>query len=1018
MIPVTYPSSVSAFNRRQMEIYPITPTASQIAWTDYIPVRFNSSQYVENTTDNSGYMAVNVLSSSTGKQAWVDYVPVVIDDNRADAWQISANGYIPVNFSGTGDGTERNKGLSLNFVGASTLDPRITFSRASNATVVGSNGLIQYAPHNLLTFSEQFDNAQWAKSTVTVTANNTTSPNGTTTADKVDATAGDSNIRQTATGISAGMSYTFSVYLKADTATNLTLFMVDGGGGSGNTSQAVSVTTEWQRFTVTRTTSASTTQLICQIGGASSFSTGESIYAWGAQLNVGSLQSYNSTTVKNLLGFSEAFDNAAWTKSNSFIQTNLLLQSEAFDASAWIKNAGTVTANATTAPNGTQTADLLNNNSTDTTHYFTQSLALADNTTYVYSVYLKAETAGFAYLRFRNKANSFTRSAYVDLSNGTFSSGNITGDVITDVGNGWYRVALVCESSSGATTPSVWIYVATANGDGGTVENVSLYAWGAQLVQGSVAGDYQQTTSSALPVMYQAPNGTMTADKFVESAGSVSPIVSQSVSAISGTPYTYSVYAKSAQTSPKRYLTILLPSTAFGSNRRVTFDLEAGTYVTTNSPTSASMTPVGNGWYRCQVTATASTTTSASSQIRLSDVSPDTLSAYTGDGTSGIYIWGAQLSDSASLDTYVNNPVAAPSSTAFYGARFDYDPVTLQPKGLLIEEQRSNLLLRSEEFDNASWSRSGIAGVTANATVSPDGTADADLVIPTATAVQHFVSQTVTGGAQNFSAYVKAGGYSSVILFFTVHNSYVTFNLATQTVTETSGTITSSSITDVGNGWYRVSVATSLTTHSEVRLYVTVGGTYATRADAGDGTSGIYMWGAQLEAGAFATSYIPTTTAQVTRSADVALVQGSNFSSWYNPNTSTIFTSTLVPFDSSSTAVGFTPTTGAFNDSAYLTTTPTADSWLVLIGGASQANINVGVTGARKSAATLALNDFALCANGGSVGTDTSGNFFAFNRLTIGCSPWNTDNQLNGWVRQVAYYPRRLQNSELQAITS
>jgi len=125
-----------------------------------------------------------------------------------------------------------------------------------------------------------------------------------------------------------------------------------------------------------------------------------------------------------------------------------------------------------------------------------------------------------------------------------------------------------------------------------------------------------------------------------------------------------------------------------------------------------------------------------------------------GDGTSGIYIFGAQLSDSASVDPYVYQPVAAPTSTAYYGPRFDYDPVTLAPKGLLIEEQRVNYCLYSEDFTQASWAKSNTT-VAGNSAVSPSGAVTADTI--TASASNGTIRQAIitTAVPFTFSIYLK-----------------------------------------------------------------------------------------------------------------------------------------------------------------------------------------------------------------------------------------------------------------------
>ena len=146
---------------------------------------------------------------------------------------------------------------------------------------------------------------------------------------------------------------------------------------------------------------------------------------------------------------------------------------------------------------------------------------------------------------------------------------------------------------------------------------------------------------------------------------------------------------------------------------------------------TAAITADAAGFYRCSVHLPATFNGTYTHRVYL--CSADGVTSFTGDDTSGIYLWGAQLSDSASLDAYVPNNGAAPTAAAYYGPRLDYDPVTLQPKGFLVEEARTNLLLRSEEFDNANWTKSR-ATVTANAATAPDGTSNADKLVEDSTA--------------------------------------------------------------------------------------------------------------------------------------------------------------------------------------------------------------------------------------------------------------------------------------------
>jgi hypothetical protein len=946
--------------------------------------------------------------------------------------------------------------------GNQSLDKRITFSRASNATVTDSSGNIVYAPHNLLTFSEQFDNAAWTKNAATITANATTAPNGTITADKlVETTASSIGHFVTPTAgvvVSVGVTYTYSAYVKAAERTFFQIIVTgvgptganliagfdlsNGTAGTPNagTSAIVSVGDGWYRcsFTVpvvTAATPSAQLRLALNSTAVAASYTGDGtsgVFIWGAQWEIGSTATtYNPTTVKNLLGFSESFDNAAWTKSNSFIQTNLLTFSEQFDNAAWTKNDFTVTANATTAPNGSLTADrAVRATTANTFNSFSQNITVTTSVPYTVTCYVKADQ----YKKFGIREGS-TSGAYAsfDLTTGVLIESNAGGGFglatsITDVGGGWYRcsftIAIIGTTFGVRVNPLPDSYTSGSTSyswAGNTTDGI--FIWGAQLVQGSVAGDYQQTTSSALAVMYQDPNGTMTADKLVEDTATTTHNTRQQVNnTINTTPYTLTVYAKAGE---RTFVGLAIQETgAFSRQSNVRFNLITGTAGSVSnlngSLGTASITNVGNGWYRCSLTVTLGGV--ATGMLNWIYSSIDSGFTYAGDGTSGIYIWGAQLSDSASLDQYVNNPVAAPSSTAFYGARFDYDPVTLQPRGLLIEEQRSNLILQSETFDNASWGKQD-STITANAAVSPDGTQDADKIVENTATGGHYVSQFVAVASAvtyTFSVFLKAAerGFAIVRSAGTTGVNGITVDLTTGAVASGTGTVTNINSSQYLNGWWRVSFTyTSAGAGGNFEILTSTDGVYANRNYAGDGTSGIFVWGAQLEAGAFPTSYIPTTTAQVTRSADVALVQGSNFSSWFNVNEGTVY-SQYSKFTTVSGRV-LTISNGTTNNQIRFSV-PSRIDWQIINGGSVEANIlgvDIAVNAVAKVAGVYKINDIQAAVNGTLRTEDTTATIPTVSVMHIGMNE-STTGSLNGHIRQIAYYPRRLQNSELASLTS
>jgi hypothetical protein len=282
---------------------------------------------------------------------------------------------------------------------------------------------------------------------------------------------------------------------------------------------------------------------------------------------------------------------------------------------------------------------------------------------------------------------------------------------------------------------------------------------------------------------------------------------------------------------------------------QVTFNLINGT-ITTGSGT---ITSVGNGWYRC---------TTNRNTVALSN----TLNPYfTASSTSEfIYIAFAQLVEGTSARDYLR------TETRLNIPRLDYSLGSCP--NILLEPQRTNLALRSEEFDNATWSKNN-ASVTANATTSPSGIVNADSLIELATTAFHGVSQSLTlsAVAYTFSFYAKPNGRNFIQWNNSLNTDFVNFNISTGAV-GSSQNVSGATAQSVGNGWYRCSFQYTATasTGTWFRLTLITSATSVRLENyLGDGTSGAFLWGAQLEAGAYQTSYIPTTSASVTRNADV-----------------------------------------------------------------------------------------------------------------------------------------------------
>lgn len=222
-----------------------------------------------------------------------------------------------------------------------------------------------------------------------------------------------------------------------------------------------------------------------------------------------------------------------------------------------------------------------------------------------------------------------------------------------------------------------------------------------------------------------------------------------------------------------------------------------------------------------------------------------------------------------SIGTYYDSTGTLQTATA-NTPRFDHDPVTHQPKGILIEEQRTNLLTRSSELDNAAWIKTDLT-ISSNSIIAPDGSSSADKLVEATTTSSHTLRGVVnltSGNIYTFSFFAKSAGRNIVHFYGSgglSMNGIV--NLATGTIL-----FGSVNISNAGNGWYRISASSSTTFTGANSIWIVTNNGSDTYT--GDGTSGIYVWGAQLEQGSFPTSYIPTTTAAVTRAADDLRLNG------------------------------------------------------------------------------------------------------------------------------------------------
>ena len=388
-----------------------------------------------------------------------------------------------------------------------------------------------------------------------------------------------------------------------------------------------------------------------------------------------------------------------------------------------------------------------------------------------------------------------------------------------------------------------------------------------------------------------------------------------------------------------------------------------------------------------------------------------------------LLIWGAQLEQRSSATAYtptttapITNYLPALQYAAAGVPRFDHDPITGESKGLLIEESRTNLLTYSSEFDNAAWTKAN-ATVTVNAAVAPDGTLTADKLVENTATSTHQAYQNYTPTQLSnvvFSVYAKAAE-RSVVTLLEPTGVERTFNLGTGVATGSGASMVSA-----GDGWWRC-IASGALIDTATRSYALRLNNGSSVTYTGDGTSGIYIWGAQLEAGAFPTSYIPTTSAQVTRAADSASMTGANFSSWYRQDEGAVLAEVNVPFALSYTSRLLTIDDGTSNNILQCQYNGSAQMTFALdVAGSnrfavSKSGMTFGSTHKLAGAYQTGNSIF------GSDGANASGSAatvagFAPTTLRIGSAPGATL-QPNGYIKRIAYYPKRLTDAQLQALT-
>jgi len=540
------------------------------------------------------------------------------------------------------------------------------------------------------------------------------------------------------------------------------------------------------------------------------------------------------------------------------------------------------------------------------------------------------------------------------------------------------------------------------------------------------SADYTKTASQS------GPDGSTNATKFAEKANGSEQyqLQSRDFTPIANQEITYSVWLK--QTSGTRNYQQLRVGNIGANQAFATFNLTNGTVDQTGGTlgVSASVNAGPTGWYQCVLRFTPTSTTALSFYIYAASASGGEIPNVTGDTGNSFTLFGAQASTTG--ETVVNETSGsihrsfAPTLKSVANAgdpRFEY-AADGQSVGLLIEAQKSNLALNSNDITAATWNKIRV-NVSANSAIGPDGALSASLISETTdTSTTHYFlplsviasGYSVGSDKVTHSVFAKYAGRNLRVVdsYNPMDGGSTVFDLQNGVVSTGGGVMQ-----DCGNGWWRCSVTATLSNSGNVapQFHLVDGTTWPNANDAGDGYSGILIYGLQTEQQSMS-SYITTGSASVSRASDscsvadfgytggpVSVVSETSGGSGSFPGCWVIKNSTgseaLQLYKQSAAA------TGATDFRVY------ANS-----GGANTVDTLINSSAsAGKIAVSYGVNDVAFTSSGNAVQTDTSASSIgSVDSLIIGGI--TTTNQLNGHIKRLALYNVALSDTELQAITS
>jgi hypothetical protein len=783
------------------------------------------------------------------------------------------------------------------------------------------------------------------------------------------------------------------------------------------------------------------------------------------------------------------------------VRRNLYYHSEDF-STLWSSDGITVSTNQIIAPDGTTTADKIVETAQTSQHLVHQSpfggTGAVIGEVYTLSVYAKAAERTRIALTGHEEGYSV-----FDLSSGTViaTGNNITS--MTPVGDGWFRCSATITKTNTNSAFYILIWTTTNDYQGVAGNGVFLWGAQveqsptmssyikttttqvsvSEYVSLGLLSEFQRTNlmgyseqlrvhNSLDNVIFSddeamAPDGTYTASRLTStiSGGSNTCFIQKnSAVPVDTATYVFSVFLKKG-TSPQTLINLQLAGGTYQQST-ATINWTKNT-ISQSGGGTAYLWSYGNGWYRLAITLQNNGTNNA--------IAPRVYVRGQGtDNVSGenVFVWGWQVESSPFPSSYIpsTDSFSGRTSTAtFVGDdgliktaasgvvrnNFTSTNLSFRPK-LLLEPQSTNLLTYTEDFSNANWIKTN-ASITSNVAniAAPDGLPTSDKLVENTVDNTHEVYYTRTGSNETltFSIFARAAERIRLTVQFSnfaTADALAVFNLKSGVVdfireTTSDYTRTRAYMIPYTNGWYRCVITTtkgSANTNNNVVIYTDTGQNQNVTGISylGNGTSGVYIWGAQLEAQTYATSYIPATgasqvtrnadtssSAQTTRNADYCDIRGSNLTNIYNPLEGTIVRTTRVDPRSLVNSVYETLQTGFFNPdpvvhAIYLryVTSPTSEVGYSdsIVSGSVNGVDSIGTlaTGAVPSQLKMAMtyknNLSDLVYNGVWRETDTS-----VTLPTTNITRFIVIQGGFGTVSQISYYPERLSKIQLENLT-